>query len=80
MKHKLLDLDHLNKINEEYFKYYPQHKGLKWAGCNFYINRGNVWSEPIGTATSMHDCEGCDEFSTCNLKKDNPVWIYKTVE
>ena len=48
---------------------------IKYSGCNFWINKGVNEYEPIGTATSMHDCEGCDKYESCNMKKDFDVWI-----
>jgi hypothetical protein len=77
MKYTLNSQEELDMINDDYFKNFPDEKGIKFAGCNYYINRGNVWVEPIGSATSMHNCVDCAEFNSCNLKKDTPVWKYE---
>jgi hypothetical protein len=76
-KFKISSQEELDKINEDFYYNYPESKGLKFAGCNFYINRGNNWHEPIGTAQSMHDCEDCGKLNSCDLKKDNPTWFHK---
>jgi hypothetical protein len=47
---------------------------MKWAGCNYWINQGKHPEEPIGTAASMHSCEGCDHEGSCLLQKENEVW------
>ena len=47
---------------------------IYWAGCNYYINRGLNKDEPIGTATSMHDCMSCENLEKCNLKKTTEIW------
>jgi len=45
-----------------------------FAGCNRWINQGKNEHEPIGTATSMHDCNGCEHLAYCKLKKETEVW------
>lgn len=45
-----------------------------WSGCNYYINRGKNEHEPIGTATSMHDCGGCEELDRCTIKQQELTW------
>lgn len=47
-----------------------------YAGCNYWINRGKNEFEPIGTATSMHDCGNCEELNHCQLKKKTEIWEY----
>lgn len=47
---------------------------MKWAGCNYYVNQGNSEHEPIGTATSMHDCNGCEKIVSCPVAQDSEVW------
>jgi hypothetical protein len=47
-----------------------------WSGCNYYINRGTNEYEPLGTATSMHDCGGCENIDICDIKKSEDVWEY----
>lgn len=46
------------------------------AGCNYYVNQGNHPEEPIGTATSMHDCSTCHRISYCLIKKETSTWEY----
>lgn len=47
----------------------------KWCGVNYFVNLGNHPEEPIGTASSMHECDNfCPEFSVCPFKKDTQVW------
>jgi len=46
----------------------------KWAGCNYWVNQGSCLEEPVGTATSMHDCEGCERAPSCPLQKETPTW------
>ncbi len=48
----------------------------KWSGCNYYINQGNNENEPLGTAQSIHDCEGCERFDYCKVKIDTPTWFW----
>lgn len=45
-----------------------------WAGCNRWVNRGANEYEPIGTATSMHECLSCERVPYCKLKKETDVW------
>jgi hypothetical protein len=45
-----------------------------WSGCNRWINQGANDCEPIGTATSMHDCGDCKHIDYCKLKKPTDVW------
>lgn len=49
---------------------------LFYSGCNYYINSGSNEYEPKGTATSMHDCAGCDKLDMCILKKKEEVWPF----
>lgn len=51
-----------------------------WSGCNYYINNGGNDNEPLGTAMSMHDCDGCAKLATCTAKKTTPVWPYDKAE
>ena len=51
-------------------------KPMFWAGCNYYVNSGLSEHEPIGTAQSMHDCEGCDKLPFCTIKKDTETWEF----
>jgi uncharacterized protein len=70
--------DKLKLINEGYFLAFPEHKDIPyWSGCNYHINHGNHEVEPVGTATSMHDCCGCEMIETCEVKKETPVWRLK---
>lgn len=66
----------IKDLNDDYYTHYPEAKNKKWAGCNFYINQGKIQHEPIGTAQSMHDCEGCEKYDKCLMKKDHPTWLY----
>ncbi|OZB98128.1 hypothetical protein [Paenibacillus sp. XY044] len=45
-----------------------------WAGCNYWVNQGATEYEPIGTATSMHDCVGCEKTLYCTMKQVSDVW------
>lgn len=47
-----------------------------WAGCNFHINQGKNEEEPLGTAQSIHDCDGCDKLAYCTIKQDTPTWAW----
>jgi len=47
---------------------------MKWAGCNYWINQGKHPKEPIGTATSMHDCKACEHDGSCPFQKEDEVW------
>lgn len=47
---------------------------MKWSGCNYHINQGNNEHEPIGTAQSMHDCDGCEKVNHCPVAQDEPTW------
>lgn len=49
---------------------------MYYAGCNYWVNTGKVPGEPIGTALSMHDCDGCEHASLCPLKKPTELWEY----
>lgn len=66
----------LNRLNQEYYKLHPLHINLTWAGCSIYINQGLTKEEPLGTATSMIECDGCEAFDKCKLKKDTRTWFY----
>lgn len=68
--------EELDKINEDHFSYNPEDRSIKWSGCNYYIGSGKIWQEAVGTAQSMHDCEGCDRYDSCKVKQDTPVWFY----
>jgi len=46
------------------------------SGCNYWINQGINEFEPIGTATSMHDCGDCKHLDICLVKKETDVWEY----
>ena len=54
-------------------------KIIYWSGCNYWINKGKNKYEPIGTATSIHECTCTgEELEKCKLKKLTEVWkIYK---
>jgi hypothetical protein len=68
-------LDLLQKALELHYQEYPEDKEIHtWAGCNYYINRGNHVCEPVGTATSMHDCGSCEKLNYCKLIKPTPIW------
>ena len=46
---------------------------ITWSGCNFYRNTGKNEFEPIGSATSMHEClDTCNK--DCNMKRAFPIW------
>jgi hypothetical protein len=47
---------------------------MNWAGCNYWVNQGKHPSEPVGTATSMHNCEGCEHDGSCPLQKEENIW------
>lgn len=47
---------------------------MYWAGCNYYVNDGSESGLPKGTATSMHDCDNCEEITHCLLKKETDTW------
>lgn len=47
-----------------------------FSGCNYYVNRGQNKFEPVGTATSMHDCDGCKSLDYCKVKQKTEVWKY----
>lgn len=49
---------------------------IKYSGCNYYINKGNYPKEPLGTATSMHDCEGCEILDYYLVSQDAEIWKY----
>jgi len=49
---------------------------MKWSGCNYWVNQGKCLEEPIGTATSMHNCDGCAHDGSCPLQKENQMWPY----
>ena len=49
---------------------------MKWAGCNYWKNEGNVPEEPAGTATSMHDCGGCEFDGACSLQQETETWPF----
>lgn len=51
---------------------------IYWSGCNYWINRGKNEHEPIGTATSMHECDFCERLSYCTIKKIEPVWDHNS--
>lgn len=69
-------IDHeIYDLNMKYFaETLSDRTTLNWSGCNYYINQGKTEIEPIGTATSMHDCGGCKYIRTCILKKQTPIW------
>ena len=46
------------------------------SGCNFWINHGENKHQPIGTATSMHECGDCEKLEACKVKKETVVWEY----
>ena len=47
---------------------------VEWSGCNYIINQGTTEYEPLGTAMSMHDCNGCNRNSDCTVKQKTEVW------
>lgn len=47
---------------------------MKFAGCTYWINTGKHPLKPIGTATSMHDCDGCVHNTHCPIQKDTLTW------
>jgi len=49
---------------------------VKWAGCNYSVNQGECPGMPVGTAWSMHDCDGCEHDGSCPLQKESAVWSY----
>ncbi len=53
---------------------------MKFSGCNYWINQGKYPEMPLGTATSMHDCEGCEKLNYCLVSKDTEVWKYNKEE
>ncbi|KON87428.1 hypothetical protein AF332_11720 [Sporosarcina globispora] len=68
-------MNELKVALDSYFEFSPKAKEIKdWAGCNYYVNRGNNDCEPIGTATSMHDCLDCERIDYCKIKMSAPIW------
>lgn len=66
----------VEKALENLYSNFPEQKEVEyWAGCNYYVNKGANEAEPIGTASSMHDCSGCEKVSYCKIKKAKPIWI-----
>lgn len=49
---------------------------MYYSGCNYWINQGKNEFEPKGTATSMHDCEGCEDIKICGMKRKTDIWKY----
>jgi hypothetical protein len=63
------------EINKAYLEVFPDDAKLSaWSGCNYYINQGTNELEPEGTATSYHDCVGCERIETCTIKKSTRIW------
>lgn len=57
------------------YAYEPDKDPAEWqAGCNRYVNNGKHEMEPLGTASSMHDCMACPDLSDCPIKQKYPVW------
>jgi hypothetical protein len=76
-KHKLTNKDFTRVVVESnlgIYKWLPTENPTYWSGCNYWENTGKNEFEPEGTFTSMHECEGCRKFESCDLKKDTPVW------
>ena len=70
-----LTAEDVQELNERYYRKHPEERGLKWSGCEFYVNNGIYDLEPIGTAQAMRSCLKCKKFETCDNKKDHPIWI-----
>ncbi len=68
-------IKHANKLLSltPYMDGRPTQTGF-WSGCNYTINRGNTDTEPVGSATSMHDCDFCEHLTYCTVKQANPVF------
>lgn len=65
----------IEKALEIYYEAEPDARDIKhWAGCNYYRNSGKNIYEPKGSATSMHDCIGCESFNICKIKMNAPIW------
>lgn len=47
-----------------------------WSGCNYNINQGKHEAEPIGTAQSLHDCDGCSKLPHCTVKQPTETWAW----
>ena len=47
---------------------------IYFSGCNLYINTGDNPDEPIGTATSMHECTGCSRETFCQLRQTYDIF------
>lgn len=76
MVYKITTQEELDILLNEYYGYFPEHKNIKWwSGCNAYRNTGNIKEEPIGTATSIHECGDCDMLSKCKIKQKTPIWL-----
>lgn len=45
-----------------------------WSGCNYNVNSGKNKFEPLGTAQSMIDCDGCPHIERCTVKREAPIW------
>lgn len=76
MVYKITSQEELDKINKEYLKHFPDENIEWWSGCNYWKNQGNVSEEPVGTATSMHECDGCERLDKCKVKQKTPVWLF----
>ena len=74
--YKITTQEELDILNADYLKHYPKEANLKWSGCNYYINQGNIEHEPLGTAQSMHDCEACERIDYCEANFDTPTWCW----
>jgi hypothetical protein len=75
--HEVFELENqkivVTRIGEGEFSVDPW-DGEYWSGCNRWINQGKHEQEPIGTATSMHECGDCVKLSYCKLKKETSNW------
>lgn len=47
-----------------------------YSGCNYWKNYGANEFEPVGTATSMHECDDCHRVEYCLAKKEYDVWDF----
>ena len=74
--HKITTQEELDEINEDYFKHHPKETTLKWSGCNYYINKGKIKHESLGTAQSVHGCDCCERVDYCELCFDTPTWFW----
>lgn len=66
------ELEHALRVMNEM---HPEDKDIEhWSGCNYYINQGKYDTEPLGTATAMHDCGNCEKVPFCLVKQPTRIF------